>query len=208
MKEKMINPGRRRFISRTVPLGMLTCLGCKGLLAFPKNATLRSSSDQENKFAENPGMTTEDSYRFFYGTFIPILQFLAGDMGRDKLIRQLEAAAAASAAQFFTAMARDLPKRDMIAFAGLMDGIMDTAPYNKAFTYETIEKSEKVCEFKFSQCLPARIWLEMKAADLGHALECSPSDAMVKAFNPIAKATSIKNILRGDSVCIERFELV
>jgi len=31
---------------------------------------------------------------------------------------------------------------------------------------------------------------------------------MIKAFNPKMKATDLKNIMKGDSVCIERFELV
>jgi hypothetical protein len=106
------------------------------------------------------------------------------------------------------AMAKDLPKRDMKAFAGLMDGMMLTAPFDKAFTYEVVENSDKIYEEKVTQCLPANIWRKMNAADLGYALECSSTDAMAKAFNPRMKGTNFKTLMKGDGFCLVRIELV
>ena len=60
---------------------------------------------------------------------------------------------------------------------------------------------------KVTECLPARIRREANAADIGYALECSGSDAIAKAFNPKMKGLGVKNMLKGDSVCIERFVL-
>jgi len=64
-----------------------------------------------------------------------------------------------------------------------------------------------VYETKYTLCLPAKILREMNAADIGYALECSPADAFVKAFNPKMKSIIVKNIMKGDSVCIERIVL-
>jgi hypothetical protein len=47
----------------------------------------------------------------------------------------------------------------------------------------------------------------MKAAEIGYALECAPTDAAVKSFNPKMRAENLKNLMKGDSVCIERFVL-
>jgi len=199
MPDKRFDSSRRRFLTRTVPAGALVWLGCKGLFASP---------GQESKFYENPGMTTEEMYRFFYGAFIPTLQILAKNIGRDKLIEELTKASAENATQMTAAMAKDLPKRDMKAFAGLMDGMMLTAPFDKAFIYEVVENSDKVYEEKVTQCLPANIWRKMNAADLGYALECSSTDAMAKAFNPRMKGTNFKTLMKGDGFCLVRIELV
>lgn len=199
MSKKFFVSSRREFLARTVPAGALVCLGCKSLFAEP---------GQENKFSENPGMTTEETFRFFYGTFIPVLQILARDFGRDKLVSELTKASAENASQMIIAMAKDLPQRDMKAFARLIDGMMAGAPANKAFAYEVIESSDKFYQAKFTQCLPAKIWREMNAADLGYALECSSVDAMVKAFNPKMKGAVPRTLMRGDSDCLVRVELV
>jgi hypothetical protein len=155
---------RRQFLIRTVPAGALACLGCKGLFAGP---------GQGNKFSENPGITTEEMYRVFYGMSIPVLQILARDFGRDKLVKELTKASAENWSKMMATMAKDLPKRDMKAFVELTEGMMAAAPFNKAFAYEVVESSDKIYQEKVTQCLPAILWREANAADLGYALECS-----------------------------------
>ena len=188
MPNKRFDLSRRRFLTRTVPAGAMVCLGCKGLFALP---------GQESKFSENPGMTTEEMYRFFYGTFIPALQTLAKSIGRDKLVKELTKASAEEYAQMMAAMAKDVPNKDMRAFVGLMDCMMATAPSNKAYTYETVESSDKVHELKFTQCLPAKIWREMNAADLGYAVECSPTDAIGQGFQSQDERRGPQNLDEG-----------
>jgi hypothetical protein len=78
---------------------------------------------------------------------------------------------------------------------------------NKAFQYEIAENTDKVFEFKVTECLPARVCREMNAADIVYALECAPSDAMAKSFNPKMRVENPKNLMKGDSFCIERFVL-
>jgi hypothetical protein len=67
--------------------------------------------------------------------------------------------------------------------------------------------AERVLELKFTACLPAKLLRAMNAADIGYALECSGSEAAAKAFNPGIKASNPKNMMKGDSYCIERFVL-
>jgi len=208
MPGNLMDSGRRRFLQTALPLGAFACLGCKGLLALPGCDGRPCQSGQENRFSENPGMTTEEMFRFFYGLLVPTLVLLAKDIGREKLVKELTKASAENAAQMIAAAAKGMPKRDMKAFAAMMDGMMATAPYNKALAYEVVERSDKAYAMKVTECLPAKMWSEMKAPDLGYALECSSGDAMAKAFNPRMKGTELKNILKGDSVCIGRYELV
>lgn len=189
--------GRRRFLTEALPAGALFCLGCKGLAA-----------GQKPRYLEDSGMTAEEVFKFAYGYLLPILETMGKDVGREKLLKLLEKTGAENYTQMVTAMAKDYPSRDMKSFAKMMDAFMASMPiYQKALTYEVTELTDKVYEVKYTQCLPAKILREMNAADIGYALECSTSDVFAKAFNPKMKGSSVKNLMKGDSVCIERYVL-
>jgi hypothetical protein len=47
----------------------------------------------------------------------------------------------------------------------------------------------------------------MNAADFGYAFECSPAHTLAKVFNPKMTLLNPKNLMKGDSVCIERYVL-
>ncbi len=207
MAEKTMDSGRRRFLQTALPLGAFACLGCRRLLAFPGRAGRPFPPGQENRFAENPGMTTEETFRFFYDLFVPTLAGLAKSIGREKLARDLTRISAENATAMIAAAAKDMPKRDLKAYAGMIGSMLASPPYDKALAYEIVESSDKVYEVKFTQCLPAKMWLERKAGDLGYALECSSGDAMAKAFNPRLKASMPKNLIKGDPCCVMRVEL-
>ena len=189
--------GRRRFLTEALPAGALFCLGCKSLAA-----------GQKPKYLEDSGMTVEEVFKFAYGSLVPVMESIAKDIGREKLLKLLEKAGAENYSRMVTAMAKDYPNRGMTSFVKMMDGMMASTPiYQKSLAYEVTEFTDKVYEAKYTLCLPAKILREMNVADIGYALECSSSDAMVKAFNPKMKSTFVKNMMKGDTVCIERIVL-
>lgn len=189
--------GRRRFLTEALPAGALLCLGCKGFAAA-----------QKPKYLEDSGMTAEDVFKFSYGYLVPILESMGKGLGKEKLLTLLEKASADGYTQMVNAMGKGYPNRDMKSFVKMMDAFMASVPiFQKALAFEVTEFTDKVYEAKYTLCLPAKVLREMNAADIGYALECSSSDAMVKAFNPKMTATFLKNMMRGDSVCIERITL-
>ncbi len=196
---------RRQFLKNVLPAGTLFCIGCSSLLAMPNKVDKQKVKAKIHKFLEDSGMTVEEVYKLVYQESIPILQNLANDIGREKFIEMLKKASAKNTTQLFTDIIKNLPKKDMTALADFWNGIINTFPYNKAFTYEITEKTDKVFEMKFSECLFAKILREMNAADIGYAFLCSPTDAFAKAFNPKIKGTHPKTLMQGHDVCIERF---
>ena len=189
--------GRRRFLTEALPAGALFCLGCKGLVAA-----------QKPKYLEDSGMTAEDVFKFAYGVLVSTLRPMEKDIGKDKLLKLLEKASAENYVQMVTTMAKDYPSRDLKSFVKFIDAYMASMPiFQKAFASEVTKLTDTVYEAKYTLCLPAKVLREMNAADIGYAIECSSADAMVKAFNPKMKATFIKNIMKGDDVCIERIVL-
>jgi len=208
MSKKDFEEGRRKFLTRALPTGALFCLGCKSLMASASILAGPQTQGPKPKYLEDAGMTVEDVFKFSYGNIVPILESMAKDLGREKLLKLLEKASAESYTQMITAMAKSYPSRDMKSFVKMNDAFMASMPiFQKSLAYEVTEFTDKVYETKYTLCLPAKILREMNVADIGYALVCSPADAFVKAFNPKMKSTIIKNFMKGDSVCVERIVL-
>ena len=201
MRDEGLDKNRRRLLTTGLPLATIACLGCRGLAAQTLGPGGRS------RFLEQTGMTVEETYTFFYGTFVPVLQSLAKEMGPERFLAALTKAASDNTAQMIAAMAKDMPARDIKALSALLRSMLGMPPLDKAVSYEIVEQSEKVLELKFTECLPAKLLRAMNAADIGYALECSGSPALARAFNPRMTTSNPWNMMKGDSYCIERFVL-
>ena len=199
--------GRRQFLTSVLPTGALFCLGCNHLLALPDTLDGQQTPGQKPKFLENSGMSVKDVWTFAYGMFIPVYQIMANDFGREKFLEMLKKASSENWFQKGNYLAKEIPKRDMKAFADWFVKVMSSAPFGEAFAFEVAEKSEKAFEVKFTECLPARIYREMKAADIGYAFDCYPMTAFARAFNSKMKLTNPKNLMKGDDVCILQYAL-
>jgi hypothetical protein len=208
MKTKNLNSGstRRKFLTKHLPAGALMCLGCKSLLSAPVGLINPQEAAQKTKYLMDSGMNVEDVLKFAYGNNVPIYKYIGSKIGKEKLIELLKEASAENGAAFIKSFTQGKPG-DIKAFADFVKKYLSTPPYDKAVSCEITEQSDKIFEAKYTDCLIAKLYKEMNAADIGYAIECSGSDKMAKAFNPKMEAKSIKNMMKGDDVCIERFIL-
>jgi hypothetical protein len=204
-KKNHFDSGRRKFLTRHLPAGALMCLGCKNLSA----ATILHSGPQEiqkTKYQLNAGMTTEDVFKFTYGYSLPVFQYMEKKIGKEKLIDLLKEASAENSEALMKSFTKGVPG-NMKALSDMMKTFMTSPPYDNAFAYVITEESDNVLEMKYTECPAAKFYREKNAADIGYAIECSSTDKMVKAFNAKMEAKGIKNMMKGDDVCIERFTL-
>ncbi len=201
MKKQEFSENRRELLTKVVPLAALLCFGCKG--AAVQALTTESSSKPQ----ESLGMSLEETYNFFYGMFIPLLQSLEKEIGTEKFIDLITKTSTENLVSMVGDMTKDMKEKDLNSFASFIKGFLTTPPYDKSFVCEITEQSEKVFELKYTHCLPAKLLSALNAADIGLAIECSGAEAAAKAFNPNIKYSNPKNIMRGDSYCIERFTI-
>jgi len=206
MTSKPFSPSsRRQFLMKTLPAGTLFCLGCRSLSGFPDTIEPRQAATPKHKFQEDSGMTVEQVFRLSYENSIPILQNLAKDIGREKFLDMVKKAANETTSQFIKTATKDLTQRDFAAFVDWYAKLMNSFPYNKALTSEIVEKTPKVFEVRYTECLMAKILREMNAADIGYAAICDPDGVFVREFNPKIKFANSKNLMKGDDACIERY---
>lgn len=198
---------RRQFLFRNLTAGTMLCLGCQTLLASTIKSENKGLSPGGLKEKNDQGMASEDVVRYALNYSIPILKKLQDKIGKNEFVEMLKNASSENISEIIAGVAKDMPVKDMKALAGFLKSYLSTPPYDKALAYQIVEESETVFELKYTKCLMAEIFREMKAEDIGYAMECYPSDAAAKAFNPKMKATGTKNLMLGDSYCLERFEL-
>ena len=208
METKNFNSGsnRRKFLTKQLPAGALMCLGCKSLLSSPAAFMSPQEAARKAKYLMNSGMSTEDVLRFTLKKCVPIYKKLGGIIGNEKFIEMLKEASAEKGIDSMKSLAKGKPG-EMKTFADHMKKSLATPPYDKAIPFEIIEDSDKVFEIKYTDCLIATLYKEMDAAEIGYAIDCSPWDKMIKAFNPKMAEKNIKNPLKGDDVCLQRFYL-
>ena len=145
--------------------------------------------------------------RFVYQNNIPIYKGLAKEIGNDKLNKMLQKITAENWANAIKMMSKDIKEKNIENFAAFMANLLSNPPYNSMIKYEVTEKTEKVLETKYTECLVSKIYKEMGATDIGWSIECSAGDAVAKAYNPKMESKNLKNFMKGDNVCIERIEL-
>jgi hypothetical protein len=206
MKTKLnhFDSGRRKFLTRHLPAGALMCLGCKNLLAATGLQSGPQEAVQNTKCHLNSGMTTEDVFKFTYGYSLPVFQYIEKKIGKEKLIELLKGASAENAETAMRSYTKGVPG-NMKALSDMVKTMMSAPPYDNAFSYTITEESDKVFEMKYTECPAAKFYKEKNSSDIGYAIECSGSYKMAKAFNPKMEAKEIKNMLKGDDVCILRF---
>jgi len=201
MAQKYFSANRRDFLARVIPLAALGCLDCR------QSAVNQLSSESKHKFSEKLGLNAEQTYSFFFGQFIPVLQKLSDEMGKEKFNEIFTRVSTENIRQCIASITKELPEKNIKAFFSLMLELFGTPPYNSTFTCEVVEQTESVLELKYTECLPAKLLRAINALDIGLALECSGASAAAKAFNPKISYANPKNLMKGDRYCIERFTL-
>jgi len=200
---------RRVFLQGLFPAGALLCSGC-GLLS----ATNRlQNKPAKHKFLEDSGLTMSEAFKFaFQWAYIPMIQTLAAQIGREKLVEMVKEATGIYWAQQTRSFAQRLQKKDRDAFFSwdTLETAIDNAEHRKHFwsraiTTQTIEDTQKSYEMKVTECLWAQTFREANAGDIGFASICYGDEAMAAAFDQRLKFIRTKTLMKGDDCCHFRY---
>jgi hypothetical protein len=192
---------RRGFIFNALPLGTLVGLSCGGLLhAYPSQERADKNTDT-HKFLADADMTFEAVFRFaFQNYYIPCLERLSGEIGREKLIEMVKRLISESVAKNRKEYVKNLPINDFAAFVA-----QGKARRNRfvehVLTDEIIEETDTFEYTKITECLWAKTFREVNAQDIGYAAVCHPDFAITRAFNPKIKLVREKTLMQGDEFC-------
>jgi hypothetical protein len=157
----------------------------------------------KHKFLESSDMTFQEVFDFTYKKLVPILQGLAKELGEDRFWKALEKVSSECALKAGQDRARQLPNNDLAAF---IDPGGEPSHFGKhVLTREIVEYTPHACELKVTECLWAKTFREMGAADIGYLLLCNTDHADCQGFNPRITLIRSKTLMQGDDCCNHRF---
>lgn len=203
MKSLCFSPGRRNFIESVFPLGTLFCLGCSNLLALssPKEGQAQAPA---HKFQADSGMSFQDVYRFaFAGNFVPLMESLGKEIGREKLIEMLKKACEESGRQIGQNMAKSFPNPDFASFNSWAKN--PDRFWQHVLTFSIVEDTEKAFQVKITECLWAKTFRDANAADIGYAVSCHGDFAMASGYSPNLSLVRTQTLMQGDAFCNHRY---
>ena len=156
-----------------------------------------------HKYLENSEMSFQEVFDFAYKRLIPVLQGLAVELGEDRFLEALKKVSYACALKAAQERARQLPAND---FAAYVNPGGEPGRFGKhVLTRETVEDTPRAFELKVSECLWAKVFREMGAADIGYLLLCQTDFADCQGFNPKITLLRSKTLMQGDDCCNHRF---
>ncbi len=200
---RLVLAGRRAFLGRSaLCAGGLLCLGCSRAIAGQQAPA--AAPAQPQKFGADSKMSFKDVYTFAYtNSYIPLLKALGDDIGREKLLPMLQAAASRSAAASVKKSAPPPPKNTLSAFMPDENGPF----WSHVITLKWVEKTETAAEARVTECLWAATFRAADAADIGYATICYPDFAAAPAFNPRMRMVRTKTLMQGHDCCNHRWVL-
>ena len=156
----------------------------------------------KHKFLEDSNMTFQEVFDFAFKRLIPVLQGLAQELGEDRFLEALRKVVSERALKAGQDTARQLPSNDLAAFkaAGEPDHFG-----KHVLTLEMAEDTPQAFEVKVTECLWAKTFREMGAAEIGYSLICHRDYAQCQGFNPKITMIRSKTLMQGDDYCNHRF---
>jgi len=192
---------RRQFLIKIIPLGSLICFGAQGLWAASQFQAKDGTSPAKHKFMEDSEMSFRALFKFtFQNYYIPCLERLAGEIGREKLIEMLKRLTSEAIAGRQKESIKGLPKTDFETFLALSRSGMNRF-VKHVLTWEDGERTERSVSTEFTECLWATTFREVNASDIGYAAICYPDYASASAFNPKIKLIRHKTLMEGHDCC-------
>jgi hypothetical protein len=187
-----MHQNRRSFLTRSIPVCTLGCLGLSQIFAPTKESD--TVKKPVHKFNKMTGYTYEQAYRFRARLFTDRMKRMANYLGQDNLIGALKK----STEDYFSSIAIYKPENTLRDF---VRPFYKDEGYKTILTIEVIENREDLVKWKIKECLNAKVFRELDAAEIGYATLCHGDEAWAKAFNPNIQFTRTKTLMEGHDCC-------
>ena len=207
-KLNLKKPSRRDFITKIVPACSFMCFGANrvsaSILSERKTFVPQEKHKFQQEFTFGREMTFKEYYsRRFNNKFIPILQELADEIGRESFLELLKKAGYEDNRKRGERLAKRIPKNDLSFFAGAF--LNPGVDFQHSMTYEIIENTEKAFEVKITECLTELTFREANALDIGFASVCYADYGYPEGLNPKLKLVRDKTLMQGHDCCNHRY---
>ncbi|MCJ7680966.1 MAG: L-2-amino-thiazoline-4-carboxylic acid hydrolase [Candidatus Aminicenantes bacterium] len=207
-KTHTFQPGRREFISKLVPACSFLCFGARAFSPLRASGNSVPSLQEKHIFDQDltfgREMTFKEYYRWrFNNKFIPILQEIADEMGREKFLDILKKASYEANRKLGESLSKRVPRNNISFFAGAF--LNPGVDFQHSMIYEIIENTEQAFEVKITECLTEVTFREANSLDIGFAGVCHADYGFPEGLNPKIKMVRDKTLMQGHDCCNHRY---
>lgn len=156
-----------------------------------------------HKFEADSGMSFQEVFDFAYSGLIPVLHGLSREFGEDRFFQALEKIVFQCSLTAAQDSVRGLPSNDFSAYTAPMRAPSRFA--KNILSVEIVEDLPQAMQVQVSECLWAKVFRELGAAEIGYSLICHRDYASCQGFNPRIKLVRTKTLMQGDDCCDHRF---
>jgi hypothetical protein len=191
-------PARRDFLASVGAAPICALAGCRLAQAAVQNLPHEGS---KHKFQNKSDMSFEQVFRFGFRPFVGILRVLSMQPGYESLLEVLPQVSSQLFAE--NTRRRNTNDRSLQSFVGYLKN--PDHFWKNVLTVEIVEDTPTIFGIKVTECLWARTFREVSAADIGYACICHPDFASAAAFNPKMRMERTKTLMQGQESCDHRW---
>jgi len=162
-----------------------------------------SYSKSPEKWKEKMDITYEEYFRpspsLPHSGIVNLVREMEQTLGKERAHEIVERTATK---QTVEGIKKAVAKEPIHGFTDFIDARKNRGPISThGTTDEIVEETEDRLVFNMTECLWARAWGEMGAADIGYLWNCKPDFALVQAMHPRLKLKRSKTLMQGDDCC-------
>jgi hypothetical protein len=155
-----------------------------------------------HKFQEKFELTYEQYFREVFGPIVHLARELERVLGREKAFEIIRKAGERYAVEWTRKqMAEKGPIKNFEDFKAFVKEEDKSQFWSHALTLTYAEETPKKIVYRITECLWAKTFKEMNAADLGYIMICHSDFATAQAYHPKIKLKRTKTLMQGDSYC-------
>lgn len=162
-----------------------------------------AESVSRHKFLQDSRMSFQEVYNFAFRYQARMYRALAKEFGEERFMEVLRRLASEDGLRAGQEDGRRAPCNDFAAYVAEMKGRSYFS--NHVLTFEIVEETPTTFEIEVTECLWAKPFREIGAADIGHALICHPDYALCQGFNPRITMQRTRTLMQGDDCCDHRW---
>jgi hypothetical protein len=204
IKPSNLASSRREFLLNILPTGVLFGLGCGHLSARRAGQEEKKAAEKAQKFLADSEMSFQEVFLFAYGGFAGLMKYLGSEIGKDRLIELIKK----NSDESFEKVAQRLSKEGKhIDFATFRARRRNQSGRfgDHTVTLAIIEDTDKAFEVKITECLWAKTFRDLDAADIGYAYICYGDFPMASIGNPKIRLIRTKTLMQGHDCCNHRY---
>ena len=198
--EKIVDSGRRTFITRVVPACALTCLAAKNVFALAQTGEGVKKAVHKFDAEVNRKLTYRQLFSQQYREFIDLAKAIEKEWGTERTIEFIKARTTERMTEQGRKQAEAVPDNNFESYVRMF-----RSGYDDVLTMEIVEDTEKAFELKVTECIWADAFLRADAGHIGFAAVCWGDYAWASSYNDKIEMIRDKTLMQGHDCCNHRY---